>query len=136
MILRAPFMISSRLLPAVKVGGATISLEPIGRTSDNRPRWRYFIDINPPFPGYAGGYLADDLYGDVGGLHDTQDAMAALLSFLGAAAEAYAYQISTGRESDNADLFPACIEEWATQYSDELSMLQCELEENKGLIVE
>ena len=58
--------------------------------------------------------------------------MASLCSFLGAAAEAYSYAMRTGRESDNADLFSQAVTEWASQNSDELGMIACELEESKG----
>jgi hypothetical protein len=54
-----------------------------------------------------------------------------LLSFLSAAAESYRYK---GMEGENADLFPAEVTAWAAQYSDELSMLAFELEENSELI--
>ena len=59
---------------------------------------------------------------------DERQGMESLLSFLGAAAESYGYTMRTGRESDNSELFPAFIVEWAYQNADEISMAQYELE--------
>lgn len=64
----------------------------------------------------------------------TQEMLATLLTFLGAAAESYSYRQRTGRNGENEDLFPAPVVEWAYQNSDELSMLAMELEETPGLI--
>jgi hypothetical protein len=55
---------------------------------------------------------------------------------LDACGESYGYGLRTGQSGENADLFPEQVAEWAYQNSDELSMLACELEENKGLIEE
>jgi hypothetical protein len=57
-----------------------------------------------------------------------RDGLESLLSFLGAAAESYGYTMRTGRESDNAGLFPAHIVEWAYQHADEISMAAYEYE--------
>jgi hypothetical protein len=51
--------------------------------------------------------------------------MESLLSFLTAAAESYGYTMRTGRESDNSDLFPAFIVEWAYQNDSEIQSVQC-----------
>ncbi len=52
------------------------------------------------------------------------DALSTLVSFLLACAE------SKSEESENYNLFPTPIREWAELYSDELSMLALELEES------
>jgi hypothetical protein len=59
-----------------------------------------------------------------------RDGMESLLGFLGAAAESYGYTMRTGRKSDNADLFPAFITQWAYQHADEISMAAYEMEEH------
>lgn len=59
---------------------------------------------------------------DISGLGGPVDFLENLLGFLGAAAEAYRC-----RESDNSDLFPPHIMEWAYLNSDEISMAQCDL---------
>jgi len=76
-----------------------------------------------------------DLRSGVGG-GDIQDGMSNLVGFLSAAGEAYAYQLRTGRASENGDLFPAAVTEWAYQNSDELSMLGLELDEQPDLITD
>ncbi len=119
MKLNHPFEISSRLLPAVRVGKSTISIKFSGETSDGRARYEYFIDT-PEFE-----YSSRDLKSGVCG-GSLQSGMESLLAFLGAAAEAHRYSMS-GRTSENSDLFPANVTEWAYQNSDEISILECEL---------
>lgn len=60
-------------------------------------------------------------------------ALEALISFLGAAAEAHAYELHGGRASDNRDLFPAAATEWAHALDDELSMAGEELRSAMGI---
>jgi hypothetical protein len=64
-----------------------------------------------------------------------QSGLASLLGLLSAAADAYAYS-TNGRASDNADLFPSDVMEWAHSHSDELSYLAYELEETQNVIEE
>lgn len=129
MTLREPVCITSRLLPGVRVGDASISIEECGATNDGRTRYKYYIDT-PAFE-----YEGSDLKSGVGN-GTLQSGLASLLSFLSAAAESYSYQQRTGRAGDNSDLFPAHVTEWAYQHSDELGMLACELDETPNLIVE
>ncbi len=123
MILTAPFLISARLLPALKIGAVTISLEPERQQLDvpHRCNLRFYFD-GPDFT-----YIDTS----VGVFWNTkeQDCFLVLLSFLSAAAEAS----PTG---DNADLFPPEIMAWAAEHSDEISMLQWDLEEHPDLIKE
>jgi hypothetical protein len=73
--------------------------------------------------------------------------MNSLLSFLGACGESYHYVSRESHknkkafkealaQSENGSLFPQWIAEWASQNSDELGMLQCELDETPNLITE
>ncbi len=127
MILHNPFTISPRLLPALQIGDGTISLETTGKTGEyGKPRWRWYIDIP------AGEFTDDDFCG----WGDAQQMFAALLDFLRAAAESYAYKLRTGHSGDNADLFPEPVVAWADQHSDELSLLAVEIEETPNLIEE
>lgn len=123
MTLTGPFIISARLMPAVKIGDATISIEYLSITSENRTRYRYHIDMPD-----AKSFTGSDLKSGVGG-GSLQEGMCSLLSFLDACAESYP-------DGDNADLFPKRIAEWAQQNSDEIGMLRCEIEEQKDLINE
>ena len=130
MTLKAPFSISSRLMAALEVGGATLSMAYGPTTHDGRIAWQCFIDL----PDGSEHEVADLRSGCGGG--SLQEAFCALLSFLTAAAESKAYHDRTGRPGENEDLFPAPIVDWAAQYSDELQMLSCELEETPNLISE
>lgn len=135
MTLHPPFEISGRLLPAVRVGDATISIKFDGQTRDGRTRYRWFIDA----PGVDA--TGNDLCSGVGG-GSIQEGMASLLSFLSACGESYGYQQShaspyAGTEFDgdgNAGLFPLDVAAWAYQKSDELSLLEWELSENPNLV--
>ena len=119
-------IITPRLMPGLHIGDAFISIE-YGRDRGHRQHYRYYIDI--------GGreYTDDDL--SSGCNHSLQNGLESLLSFLGACVEGRRYA-RTGRESENADLFPDWVGEWAEANSDEISMVACELEETEGLIVE
>jgi hypothetical protein len=120
MILHQPFQISARLLPAIRIGDDWISIEFDGE-SQGRARYRYHIDFGKEY------HQGNDLKSGVGG-GSLQQGMASLLSFLSACAESY------NCKGENYDLFPPHVAEWAYQNSDEISMLQCELEETPNLI--
>ena len=122
MKLNPPFEISPRLLPAVRVGSAFVSIEFAGQTSDGRARYCYHIDT----PDWE--YTGADLKSGAGG-GSLESGMESLLSFLSACGEAVAYSRRTGRESENADLFPPHVAQWCHQNSDELSILQLEVSE-------
>jgi hypothetical protein len=131
MLIHEPCMITSRLLPGIKVGGGFISIEYSKRAGDEgRTRYQYHIDL-PNGEEHTG----DDLQsGCQGG--SLQEGLASLLSFLSACGESYGYSLRTGREGENTDLFPANVAEWAYQNSDELSSLSCDFEETPDLIEE
>ena len=140
MELHQPVMITSRLLPGLKIGEGSISIEYDRQASSEigRIRYRYYIDL-PDFE-----YVDNDLQsGCQGG--NLQSGLSSLLSFLSACGESYRYEMSgispftwkySIGESDNNDMFPKQIAEWCYQNSDELSLLACELEEETDLIVE
>ena len=132
MILHPPFSISSRLLPALVVGGATISFE----------RGQFIIDLPD-----GTEHTVTDLHpprGRVKGHNDTPERLlasmfGALLSFLSACAESRAYARRRGKdemEGDNSDLFPSHVGEWAESCSDDLSCLQLEIEESDHDLIE
>jgi len=111
-----PLFISSRLMTAIKIADSVIHIEPL-ETEGNRVHWKFIIDQNGEEIG-EGQELRT-----LG--NNPKEAMSALISFLSAAAEAYAYGMA-GRESENADLFNPKINEWAYQNSDELQMVFCD----------
>ncbi len=123
-----PFKISARLLPALEIGGAWLSLECVGVHRDHLV-YRWYIDM----PG--GAEFSDDDLGSPGRGTDAENdqrMFAAFLDFLTACGEGLRYQESTGRESENADLFPPAVAEWARANSDELTMLREEVEPSEG----
>lgn len=131
MKLHSPFLISARLLPAVKVGDAYISIEIAGSTSSGRTRYQYYIDT-PTFE-----HTDTDLKsGCQGG--SLESGMESLLAFLEAAAESYRYRgcVYTGDPDDNSSLFPQQVTEWAYQHSDKIGMLRLEIEESETDLIE
>jgi hypothetical protein len=124
--LQPPVIITPRLEPGVKVGDGFVSVSRAGGKG-GRTVFAYHIDT-PHFE-----HEGDDLSSP---RDDLQEALATLLTFLSAAAEAYDYERRTGRQSDNSDLFPAEVAEWAHMHSDEIGMLAHEMEELDGLIEE
>lgn len=131
MQLSNPVIITSRLLPGVRLGGATISIDYSSRPgSESRTRYQWYVDLE-------GGleFSDDDLQsGCQGG--SLRDGLEALLGILAACGESYSYGQRTGRPGENADLFPRPIAEWAAQNSDELSLLAFEIEEAPDCIDE
>ncbi len=127
MILHEPFCISSRLLPALKIGNDYLSIEALRYDHENRTVYRAYLDL-------ADGkeYEINDLRSGCGG-GTIQEGMESLLAFLEAAAEAYRYEMS-GHKSENSDLFEPEVNEWAYQNGDYIAVLQMELEENLNLV--
>lgn len=111
MILRAPFMISSRLLPAVEVGQGTEQIT---------------VSLSPS------GFILDGPFGEhkVTGLRlsplckSVESAFETLLSFMSAAAESFRYR---GMDGENADLFPAEVTEALFQVSTELECVWADI---------
>ena len=128
MTLNSPFSISSCLLPALEIGGAVIQLEYASRAGrDGRVRYRWTIDL-PDGSSHSG----DDLQSGCGG-GSLQEGFESLLSFLSAAAESWRYAGSNG---ENSDLFPRPVVKWAAQNSDEIGMLECEIEESESDLID
>ena len=130
MILHPPLIITSRLMPGLKIGNAFISLGYGQRSSDNRTGYQVWIDL----PDSTEHEITDLRSGCGGG--GIQDGLASLLSFLGAAAESRQYRERTGREGENESLFPPAVVDWASENSDEIGMLAYELEEGAQLVTE
>lgn len=127
MELKYPVIITSRFLPGVQIGNSFISID----TDDS-----YYLDLEME-NGKRLEYKGNDLRRGMG--QDTQSALSALLSFMSACGESFAYGMRTTgnpRDGENTDLFPLSVAAWCYQNEDELSMLSIELEEIEGLIVE
>jgi hypothetical protein len=130
MQLQFPFQISSRLLPAVRVGNDWVSIK-LGWIY---PKGRQAYDITIDTHDGKEFSVMDIMSGCQGG--SLQEGMASFFSFLSAAIEGKRFQERTGRESDNADLFSPEILEWAEENCGDIEMLACELEETKNLITD
>lgn len=136
--LHDPMKISPRLLPALQVANAWISIEPGGVAVGGRLEWNWHIDIAVA---YESGRVTTKARGGAiswsgGGLStgpqhtDNEEgyrqAMSALLSFLMDAAEQYRH------DSDYDDpSFSTAVVHWAYQNDDELGIAQVELEESE-----
>jgi hypothetical protein len=114
-------------MPGLKIGGAFISMGVGPRNSEGRTAYGCFIDL----PDGSEHEVTDLRSGCQGG--DLQSGFASLLSFLGAAAESYAYK---GMKGENSALFPEAVTQWAYENSDEITMLGLEIEETPELIEE
>lgn len=112
--------ISPRLMPGIRIGEVWVQVSPTDDADrQGKPRWDYAVD---------GEW--DDKVGegtDLWGWGNAQEMLATLLCFLSAQAEAIDFTERTGMESENAELFPAVIGEWAQQNSDEITMAEMEL---------
>lgn len=126
MTLKPPFMISSRLMAAIKICGCTISIDVLSYAG-SRVVYEVWFDFDDG-TSFCDQTLKSGCQG--GGL---QDGMESLLCFLSAAADSYR---SKGFDGESANLFDPPIVEWAYQFSDEIELLRMELEENKELITE
>jgi hypothetical protein len=129
MILHSPFSISSRLLPCLEIGNASIQLEYSTRPGrDGRLRYRWTIDLPD-----GTTFSDDDLQtGCQGGT--LQDGFCSLLSFLSASAESRNYRERVTRKTEididgNEGLFPPAVVDFACANSDEIGMFACEIEE-------
>lgn len=128
MILHHPLIITSRLMPGLEIGGGTISLAlPGSRAASGRAHYVVWIDL----PGGAEHEVTTLQSGCGGG--NIQDGLSSLLSFLDAAVESRRYrEWQGGSEIDpdgNEGLFPPAVVDWTSENSDEISILQCELDE-------
>lgn len=123
--LRPPLHIGPRLMPAVRIGDrSTIHISPTRRDADGRVVWRYIIEDHDR-------HVLDDatdLRSGTGDEIDPNKAMATLLGFLTAAAEAFRHALNGGH-GENADLFPPDVTEWAYEHDDEIAALALELTE-------
>ena len=132
MKIRCPLEITPRLQAGFRLGaGPNISWVSIQReqSQDFRDRFSYAIDLPGGF-----SHEAADLASGIGGC-TLQGALVTLLSFFSAAADAYRYT-QAGGDSDNSDLFPPEIMEWASDNDDALQDIQAYLEDTPNMIEE
>lgn len=142
MKLQSPIIIGSRLLPAIRVVDATVSIGYAeARTNDNRLAFRWHVDIGESIEGRnrAKHFTGADVNSGVGVMPSgaaLQDGLCALLSFLSACGEAVNAGDSATDPDSNASLFPIGLGRWCAANYDELSLASYELEEAEGLITD
>lgn len=123
--LQHPFMITPRLLPGVRVGMATISIQSLDRRDqDGRPEWAWFVDfLDESFEG-------NQLWGACHAPFEVRQAMRDLLAFLGAFASA------ENPDDDLWDLFPDGLRTWARYNDSEFGYLEALLNDQPYLITQ
>ena len=119
MILHSPFFISARLLPALKVGDATLSADGCVFIFDFPDGREHEVDDFHP-----------------GASRDRADWFGSILCFLEAALESRDYRVRTGRPGENEDLFPAWVLDFFDGQGDEIGMLRIEIEESETPLIE
>ncbi len=136
MKLLPPFIISSRLAPALRIGDATLSLLGTDVVASDGPGVRILgARIGATLVlDFADGteYECSDLSSGCGGFASVVDIFESFLSFLSAAAEARRFTERTGRESDNGDMFPPHVMQWASDNMYAIEEAQCELQDENG----
>ena len=99
---------------------------------DRAERQRYGYSIIGPAEHdgrrHAWQYVGDDIRSGCDAEPNVTEATGTLFSFLYAAADAYRYGMSGGT-SENDDLFPEHVMEWAYMNDDAISMVSLELSE-------
>ena len=114
-VLTSPMMISSRLLPAVAVGDAILSIEFAGYSDDDRCMTRLYIDRD---------HVA--LYSDagpsmgVGQEYDPRECLGSAMVFLAHDGERWPH-------ADEGWLYSADVAAWASIHADELSIMGMEV---------
>lgn len=117
MILNSPFLISSALAPALKVGAATLSLLEIKLPDDEGRDSAVFELDTPDFR-----YVDDKMKSGVGGFQGTVDIFVGFLNFLDYAAES----------DEEPPLFPEHVVEWAKENRDEIAAVTMEITDSDG----
>jgi hypothetical protein len=106
-----PFFISSRRMPALRVGNGIIHLEKVDWDPEGRLFARLIIDM--PFPMSN----TSTIHSGVQGFRSYVEPFAVLLDFLSAAAEAWRRE-----NSDNRNMFPEDVMEWASDNEGEIAL--------------
>lgn len=143
MKLHPPFMISSRLAPALRIGDywdgekvvpgtAWLSMVKTEPGDERRTRYTFVIDgITSRVKGRTSMYQDRSTQSGNGG-RTLVEAFDNFLGFLLAAVESREYRERTGRQGENEDLFPKWVVEWAADNKSALEYLQCELQDEDG----
>lgn len=116
MILEWPLIISSRLLPAVKIGEDFLSIDFDGNSNS----WSFYIDTQD------GEFSGDGLRGR---FSDIREVFECLLGFMEACAESVRYSRHTGERGENCDLFSPEIAIWIEENQTQIEYFRLVLSE-------
>lgn len=115
--LEQPLIITGRLLPGVRIGEATVSLDP--------GIWTYYVDLDNGITVHGDDFRPGYMVGDSESEY-VRSAMGVFLGFVSAYAESITY---AGEDGELNDLFPQELAEWAIGNADDIAMTSIELEE-------
>lgn len=130
MIMHPPFIITARLVPGLNIGDTFLNLLGVMNTDEGRQVANLVLD----FPD-GSTYEDSTLQSGCGGFKGCVELFETYLSFLLACVEGYEYeQHNPGYRSDNSDLFPPHIREWAVDNKLEIENIHCDLQDEDGNI--
>lgn len=114
-LVTGPHEIGTRLAPALKLpDGSRVTIAVSGRNGEGRVTYQWYVDDSDGAEIGSG----NDMFSAVNGDPDVEAVFASFGSFVAAWAETFRRDYS-----DNADLFPQSMQDWAESNSDDLSML-------------
>lgn len=127
MFLRPPFIISSRLLPALPLADGFLHLDGFTDAEEGRQKARFILDR----PGEE-EYVIDTLKSGCGGFREVAEAFDALLAFMEADIESSRHEMYTGKPPQEPPLFPDHIRNWLYDKADEIALARFELLDDSG----
>lgn len=114
-VLTSPMIISSRLLPAIQIGGATLSIDFAGYSDDDRCQTRLYVDT-------PAGTLYDGVGPSmgVGQEYDPRECLGSALVFL-------SYDGERWPHAEDGFCYSGAVAAWASTHDDDLSIAGMEL---------
>lgn len=127
MTLHPPFQIGPRLLPALCIGDAWLSLSGIGHATgrEGRDVAKFILDLPD-----GRVYEDDNLQSGRQGFRGVVGVFETFLSFMDACGESRQYEIRNHLEfgkSENATIFPLHVADWCAENLYEIGDTRCEL---------
>ena len=126
MLLKSPFIITSTLSPGIKIGDSVLHLTDVQPAEQGRDQATFLL-VTPEFE-----YQDDQLRSGVGGFQSTVSIFESFLGFMQAACESAEHEERTGYDSENSDLFPRHVVEWALLNKCELDYTHMEITDEDG----
>jgi len=126
MKLHDQFIITSTLSPGIKIGDGILHLTDVQVAEEGRDLATFLL-VTPEFE-----YVGDQLRSGVGGFQSTVGIFVSFLGFMLAAVESAEYEMRTGLQGENTDLFPKHVVEWALEHKDAIEMAICEITDEDG----